>query len=192
MQHEYEIKFRKIDKEAFVKKLSLLGFLCQKKEFLSQRKTFHFLQTEKNEWFRVRSEQWKVTMTYKCIHEDSIKGVEEIEIQVNSFEWASEILQKTGLINTAFQENTREIWVHGDIEVCIDTWPWLNPYIEIEWPTERSVREIVSELWLEWDEGIFWGSEVIYEKELGIPREVFIKIPVISFQNPPKIWNSEM
>lgn len=56
MQHEYEIKFREIKKEEFTDMISKRGFYCEKKEFLSQRKTFHFLQTEKNEWFRVRSE----------------------------------------------------------------------------------------------------------------------------------------
>lgn len=62
-------------------------------------------------------------MTYKCIHENNIQGVEELEIEVNSFERASEILKKAGLINTASQENRREIWVRENIEICIDTWP---------------------------------------------------------------------
>ena len=82
---------------------------------------------EKNEWFRIRQESDKITMTYKCIHNDSIDGVEE-----HDFDAAAQILEKTGLKNTSTQENYREIWKNDEIEICIDTWPGLAPYIEIE------------------------------------------------------------
>ena len=71
-------------------------------------------------------------MTYKCIHNDSIDGVEEHEIIVDDFDVAAKILEKTGLKNTSTQENYREIWKNNEIEICIDTWPGLAPYIEIE------------------------------------------------------------
>ena len=71
-------------------------------------------------------------MTYKCIHNDSIDGVEEHEIIVDDFDAAAKILEKTGIKNTSTQENYREIWKNNEIEICIDTWPGLAPYIEIE------------------------------------------------------------
>lgn len=62
-------------------------------------------------------------MTYKCIHDNTISGMEEIEVSIDNFDAASEMLKKTGLRNTSSQENLREIWIRGVIEVCIDTWP---------------------------------------------------------------------
>ena len=74
-----------------------MGLVCTTDEFLMIRKTFHPITTEKNEWFRIRQESDKITMTYKCIHNDSIDGVEEYEIIVDDFDAAAKILEKTGL-----------------------------------------------------------------------------------------------
>lgn len=132
MNKEIEVKFTAINKESFHELLRKNGFQCVTPEFLMQRKTFHPLETSKKEWFRVRRESDKVTMTYKCIHSNDLSGTEEVEIVVSDFENASEMLVKTGLKNTSFQENLRECWRSDDLEVCIDTWPGLKPYAEIE------------------------------------------------------------
>lgn len=125
-------------------------------------------------------------MTYKCIHSNDLSGTEEVEIIVDDFEKASEMLIKTGLKNTSTQENMRECWMFGKIEVCIDTWPWLNPYIEIEWPTEEQVKWMVEKLGFNLEEWLYGGSESVYEKELWIHPSVLVKIPEITFKNPPK------
>lgn len=153
-----------------------------------QRKTFHPVKTDKNEWFRVRKEAKKTTMTYKCIRSAGIAWVEEFETEVSDFNAASEILIKTGLKNTSTQENYREIWKNNEIEVCIDTWPGLNPYIEIEGDNPEIVKKYTEKLWFDFEEGLFWGSEVVYERELKIPTEILVKLPIISFNNPPVPW----
>lgn len=132
MAKEFEIKFLGISKEAVRAKLQNTGLTCTQEEFLMKRKTFHSPNLKQGEWFRVRKEYSKTTMTYKCIHASEIDGVEEHEVNVSDFDTASEILVKTGLRNTSTQENLREVWRNDEIEVCIDTWPGLNPYIEIE------------------------------------------------------------
>lgn len=132
MAKEFEIKFLSISKDDIRIKLQNTGLTCTQEEFLMERKTFHPLKTNKNEWFRVRKEYNKTTMTYKCIHSSEIDGIEEHEIVINDLDTASEILVKTGLRNTSTQENLREVWRNDEIEVCIDTWPGLNTYIEIE------------------------------------------------------------
>jgi adenylate cyclase class IV len=75
-----------------------------------QRKTFHPRETNKKEWFRVRKESDKITMTYKCIHSHDLSGTEEVEIVVDNYENAAEMLIKSGLKNTSTQENMRECW----------------------------------------------------------------------------------
>lgn len=132
MAKEFEIKFSPIDKPALRKALAENGFVLIRDEFLMLRKTFHPVTTDKNEFFRIRKESGKTTMTYKHIGSLSVDGVEEIETEVSDFDAASEILMKAGLKNTSTQENLREIWNNGEAEVCIDTWPGLSPYVEIE------------------------------------------------------------
>jgi hypothetical protein len=72
------------------------------------------------------------------------------------------------------------------LEVCIDTWPGLHPYIEIEAPTEDLVLWIVKLFGLQISEGLYGGSESAYEKELWIPPTELVILPEITFENPPK------
>lgn len=146
MSQEFEIKFIKINKNQIREKCKSIGLVCVTEEFLMVRKTFHPTTTDKNEWFRIRQESDKITMTYKCIHNDSIDGVEEYEIIVDDFDAAAQILEKTGLKNTSTQENYREIWKNDAIEICIDTWPGLLPYIEIEGKNQEIVKKYVEKM----------------------------------------------
>ena len=95
MAKEFEIKFTSIDKDQVRDKLKNSGFSCTTPEFLMLRKTFHPINTQKNEWFRLRKEANKTTMTYKCIHSKEINGVEEHEIIIDDINAATEILLKT-------------------------------------------------------------------------------------------------
>ena len=130
MNKEIETKFFIENKDEIRKKLSSLNFNLVKKEFLMKRKTF---DSEANgKWFRVRDEGDKITMTYKNIIDKTINGVNEIEIIVNDFDKASEMLNQTNFKERSYQENFREVWSNQDAEIVIDTWPFLQTYIEIE------------------------------------------------------------
>ena len=187
MAQEFEIKFTSINKNETRENLKNLGFSCIIPEFVMLRKTFHSISAQKDEWFRLRKEANKITMTYKCIHSREIDGIEEHEIVIDDITSATEILLKTWLINTSTQENKREIWNDWIIEVCIDTWPGLSPYIEIEGKDPDLVKAYVEKLWYNFNDWLYWGSEVVYEKELWIPIDMLIKLPKITFDNPPKL-----
>ena len=62
------------------------------------------------------------------------------------FDDAILFLKGCGLKVKARQETKREIWKLGGVEICIDTWPWLPTFIEIEGPTEESVWETANKL----------------------------------------------
>lgn len=187
MAQEFEIKFTGIDKAEIRKKLSGIWLEIYQEEFLMKRKVFHIESSKKREWFRVRLEKERTTLTYKCIHSDWIDGIEEYEIIISDFDVASTVLVKAGLINTSTQENLREIWKNWDIEVCIDTWPWLKSYIEIEGDNPDIVRDYCNRLWFHFEDWMFWWSEVVYEKELWLDRKVFLWLPYVTFDNPPKL-----
>ena len=85
------------------------------------------------------------------------------------------------------QENMREIWkINGreSVEVVIDTWPGLNPYVEVEASSEE-VKEISNLLGFDVNKGIAGGTEFIYELKIGIPKSELKKLKEITFDNPP-------
>src|SRR3989339_582669 len=85
-----------------------------------------------------------------------------------------------------FEENMREVWMRDGVEITIDTWPGLNPFVEIEGTNEKIVQEISNELGFDFGKAVFGSIDLVYEKEIGIPAETIIHLPEITFSNPPK------
>lgn len=182
MNKEIEAKFFITNKDLIRKKLSSSDFTLIKREFLMKRKTFHS-ELSKG-WMRIRDEGDKITMTYKEITGSTINDVNEIEIIVNNFEEASKLLCQTSFKETSYQENYREIWRNQDVEVVIDTWPYLQSYIEIEGKSEDIVKEYSNKLGFNFDKDAYFGGvDVLYKKAYNIDSEDFCKIPTITFNN---------
>ncbi len=80
-----------------------------------------------------------------------------------------------------------EGWLYDGVEITIDTWPGLEPFVEIEGPSEKAVCKVSSELGLDYAQALFGAVDVVYEKKLGIPPNVInMQTPEITFENPPK------
>lgn len=187
MKNEFEAKFLEIDKDAVREGLKKAGFGLKIPEYLMRRKTFDLPSPDGHKkWGRVRQESDKVTMTIKEIRGTGIADTYEVEVIVNDFDSASAFLEACNIKAKAFQENTRELWVRGDVEATIDTWPALKPFIEIEGPTEEMVRDVSKELNFDFEQAVFGSIDLVYEKELGISSATIIKLPEITFDNPPK------
>ena len=85
----------------------------------------------------------------------------------------------------AYQESYREIWtINDEIEFMIDEWPWLSPFVEIEWKNEDLVKKYSNLLQFNYEEWIFWAVDEIYFKELWIERNITNNTRVITFKNP--------
>lgn len=188
MKLELEAKFLNINPIDIRQKLTQLGFSLVQPEFMMKRRTFQFPETPGvRKWARVRNEGDKITIAIKEITDSTrIDGTREIELTVNSFESASELVRLFGVKESSYQENLREKWSKGDVEVTIDTWPGLQPYIEIESSTEQEVRDVSASLDFNFADALFGSSDIVYEKVLGIPSVDFIKLPEVTFNNPPK------
>lgn len=188
MKKEIEATFLSIDKDSIRAKLKKAEFELKIPEYLMRRKTFDFsrIAPDRNKWGRVRQESDKVTMTVKEIRGSGINDTYEIELVVNEFDTATAFFEACDIPAKAFQENMREVWVRNGIEVTIDTWPGLNPFIEIEGVDEKTVREVSSELGFNFEKAIFGSIDLVYEKEIGIPAGKIIRLPEITFSNPPK------
>jgi len=188
MKKEIEATFLSVNKDDMRKLLKKTRFELKIPEYLMRRKTFDFSRVApgRNKWGRVRQEVDKVTMTVKEIRGSGINDTYEVELIVNDFNTATAFFEACGIPAKAFQENMREVWVRNDVEITIDTWPGLNPFVEIEGIDEKTVREASKGLGLDFEKAVFGSIDLVYEKELGIPADVITRLPEITFANPPK------
>jgi adenylate cyclase class 2 len=173
MQTEYEATFVSIEKETFRHKLIALGAHLVRPEFLQKRVNFHLPKGSQVQegWLRVRDEGEKVTLSIKSIlNNEVIEGQKELCLKVDDFEKAKAFCKELGCKQKAYQESKREIWMLGKTEICIDEWPWLEPFVEIEGKTEEEVRRVSEKLGFSWDEALFGAVDIQYEKKYGISK----------------------
>ena len=181
MQKELEAKYFIDNKDLIRKKIEKAGLKLIKPEFLMRRKVFDCGIV--GSWIRIRDEGDKITMTFKKNTENTINDVFESEIIVNDFKKASEIINQTNFKEKSYQENYREIWRNDDVEIVIDTWPFLNNYIEIESKTKESVEKYSKILGFDLNKAFFGGVEVLYKNQYKIPKIEFLKIDKIIFND---------
>jgi len=188
MKNEVEATFLSVNKDAVRDKLKKAGFELKTPEYLMCRKAFDFSRVApgKNKWGRVRQESDKVTMAIKEIRGSGINDIYEVELTVNDFDEAASFFEACNIPVKSFQENMREVWKRGGVEIMIDTWPGLNPFVEIEGTDEKTVRETSKELGFDFDQAVFGSADLVYEKELGISTKAIDRLPEITFSNPPK------
>lgn len=187
MNNEIEAQFLDIDKNQIREKLKGINAKLVKPEVLMKRVVFY---TGEHSFARVRDEGDKIVMTYKNISDDSsILGTKEVNITVDSYDDAILFLEGCGLKIKAKQETLRELWKLGDVEICIDTWPWIPTFIEIEGPTEESVWETAKKLGFDKTQAKFGSVDTAYQHYYGIdPDIVNFHCPEISFEIEPPEW----
>lgn len=187
MKNEFEATYLAINKEHVRTLLKDSGFELKVPEYMMRRKTFDFsiIAPGKNKWGRVRQESDRATMTIKEIRGSGINDTFELEMTVDSFDSACEMFEQCNVPAKSFQENYREVWVRKDIQATVDTWPGLEPFLELESDSEEKVRSISEELGFPFEDATFGSIDLVYEKEVGIPSEKIIKLPEITFANPP-------
>ena len=142
MEREIEIKFLNVEYADIRSRLERAGAKLIKPQRLMRRTIIKTPDMIARDAFaRVRDEGDKITMTYKQVNKNK-KDYDEVEIIVNDYDKAVEILTKCDLPTVSYQETKREQWEMGNVEICIDEWPWANPYIEIEGATEAAVKRV--------------------------------------------------
>ena len=163
---EHEVKILDIDPNSVCEILSKEGFL-QQEELSFKRVIFDTIPANPNEWIRLRTDGSKTTLTYKKFLQDSIDGVEEVEIEVSDFDNCRKILQNSGFKAKSYQENKRKLFlskVNSDVEITIDTWPGIPPYVEIEAQASDKVLDIVTRLGFSKDNITSKTTKEIYKK----------------------------
>ena len=187
MHNEIEAQFLDIDKNAVRARLRELGAELVQPEVLMRRVVF---DTGPHSFARVRDEGDKIVMTYKNVSDDhSILGTKEVNLTVESYDDAILFLKGCGLKVKAHQETRRETWLLDGVELCIDTWPWIPTFIEIEGPTEESVWRTAESLGFTREQAKFGSVDTTYQHYFDVdPDTVNLHTPEISFDIDPPAW----
>lgn len=193
MEIEYEAKFTQINKNDFRKKLQSVGAGLIKPETLYKRVVFFPPKGYEifGGWVRVRDEGDKVTMSYKVTTNGNIETQKEIMLTVDNYENARQFLLNLGCVEKAYQETKREIWEFDGVEITIDEWPYLEPYIEIEGKNKEVVKQTAEILGFDYSQAIFGAVDQIINKKYGTPENIIndkIKRIVFNEENPFLKW----
>lgn len=171
METEIEAKFVDIDPSALRSKLKELDATLEYPEILMRRKNFDYpdgrLDKENNGWIRVRDEGDKVTLSYKQLNDRTLHGTKEVSVDVSDFDKTCDFLIAIGMKIKAYQETKREKWIYKNVEVTIDTWPWVPSFVELEASSEESLKEVAKELDLEWYKAMHGSVETVYQMHYG-------------------------
>ena len=188
MKTEIEAKFPGIDPVSLRVKLEEISAERLYPEVLMRRKTFDLPDRRLYKvggWIRVRDEGDKITLSYKQLNDRTLHGTKEITVLVNDFEETCSLLREIGMEEKSYQETKREAWKHNDVEITIDTWPWVPTFVEIEGPTEELVRTTAKSLGLDWSAAMHGSVETIYQMHYNVTDKEIDSWPSITFIDPP-------
>jgi adenylate cyclase class 2 len=187
MQTEIEVKFLDVNVEKIRDALQNAGAICERPMRLMKRALVEEPHHEaEHSFIRIRDEGDKVTLTFKRRADkdaSTIDGVKEIEVKVSDFDTTVELFSEAGWKYKTFQESKRETWKLDDVEVVIDEWPWLNPYIEIEGPSEASVKDAAKKLDLRWTDVMIGHIDGAYARQYDFQKDFrgVIDLPEVRF-----------
>ena len=189
MKIEYEATFPNINKDEIRQRLQDAGAVLMRPEFMQKRVTFKLPAGHEinGGWLRVRDEGDKITMTLKVVDGDKIENQKEINLKIDDFEEAVKFLETMGCQKKSYQETKREIWILDDVEIAIDEWPFLEPYVEVEGKSEEAVKNVSEKLGFDYGKALFCCVTTLYNMKYGTPEEVINnQTPKITFggKNP--------
>ena len=188
MKTEFEVRFINVKEENIRNLLKAKGGRLISEKYLMKRQTFDFNKEDiiagEKKWIRVREEKGKTTLTLKHITDKTrVDGVKEIEVMVDSFENTIELIKNMGFKEGPYQENYREAWQIDRTISTIDTWPGLQPFLEIEGQNEEDVNNVASILGFNMSDGFFGSIDAIYEHQYKISSNDFNAIMRLDFAN---------
>lgn len=195
MDIEYEATFINIDKNEIREKLKKSGALLVRPEYLQRRIPFDLPKETraKNKFARVRDEGDKITLSLKIFDGDKIENQKEICLIVNNFNDAVELLKLIGCEPKSYQESKRELWKLDNVEITIDTWPFLEPLVEVEGKSEEGVKKVSEKLGFDYSKALFCPTGKIYQMKYNIPESEINTEPKIVFdmENPFLRYNKQ-
>lgn len=172
MEQEIEAKFLNIDLDSTRSKLRGLGAKLQHEMKLVRRTVMDYPDRrlkKEGAWIRVREEvDGSIEMMLKKVASDELGQTFEQPVKVSDYDAAVKFLLSLGFEVKNEEESKRELWHFQDMEIMLDEWPWVNPFIEIEGPTEEGVKDLASKLGFKWEDARFGNVIPVYTEKYGI------------------------
>lgn len=186
MNIEYEATFPNIEKDDVRKRLKAAGAILVRPEYVQKRIPFWLPNKEnaENSWLRVRDEGDKVTLSLKTINGENIENQKELCLEVNSFDDAVELLESIGCGRKSYQETKRELWTLDGVEVTIDEWPFLDPFVEVEGKDEESVKNVSKKIGFDYGTALFCAVGNLYVQKYGIRPDKINTLEKLVFNMP--------
>jgi adenylate cyclase, class 2 len=190
MNTEFEAKFTKIDKAKVRLQLKKVGAKLLRSEFFQKRVAFNLpKRSVKKGYLRVRDEGDKITISLKYVNGKKIDDQKETQLVVDNFENAVSLLKLMGCKPKAFQETKRELWSLDGVDITLDEWPFLEPFVEIEGESEEVVKSVSEKLGFDYKKAVFGAVDTLYNQKYGTPKDIINNhTPKITFssKNPFK------
>ena len=137
------------------------------------------LQNRFFKWIRLRTTNGKTTLTIKEIfsQEDNypIDKLKEVEFEVSDFDTTDKFLREMDYFCDSHQEKRRIQYKLSGMEIVIDFWPMLNPYVEIEGENPEDIYSLVGQLGYKNSDARVMNTDTVY-LERGINREDYIEL----------------
>lgn len=174
MNIEYEATFINVDKDEIRARLEKIGAERIYPEFMMKRVVFELPSGHeiRGGWLRVREEADKITMSLKITDGGKIEDQKEICLKIDNFDEGVKFLNSIGAEQKAYQESYRELWLIDGVEVCIDEWPYLEPYVEVEGKSEPEVKAVSAKLGFDYSQALFCSVDTLYNKKYGVPFDI--------------------
>lgn len=188
MQTEIEAKWLNANFDVLRKNLDNIGAKLVHPERLMRRRVFDYPDKRLGGvggWVRVRDEGDKITLSYKQLDDRTLHGTKEIVVVVNDFDATCNFLMAIGLVSKSYQETKRESWRLGDIEIELDTWPWIPSFIEIEAPSEGELKDVAKKMDLNFDKALHGSVETAYQDLYDVTEEEINNWKEIRFIDAP-------
>lgn len=158
MHIEHEIKFSPINIKEISNKIENIGGVKVMDRFLYKR---YICDINDHAFIRLRTTPKGASITIKECNDGNWQNhLLEQEMFINNFDEGKLFIEwflKNKLIsdpNLRYQENIRTMYKIDDIEFCIDEWPLIEPFLEIEAPDQKSLEDIVKKLDLDFTKGL--------------------------------------
>lgn len=161
MKTEYEVRILEVDVDAIKAKLDQLG-AKKVAERNMRRFVYNIDPNDQTTWIRLRDNGVETTLTIKKIHADTVDGTKESEVVVNDMDTTNIILNQLGFFHKAYQENKRISYLLNGVEVEIDFWPKIPPYVEVEGKSLDEVEKTVKLLGFDMSQTTGLGVKKIY------------------------------
>lgn len=183
MKLEIEATFLEVNKDTLRAQLQAAGAELVQAEVLMRRAVF---KLGEHDFARVRDEGNRIVLTYKNHHNNTLTGTEEINVEVSDYDDTIAILQACGLVVKSVEDSYRESWKLNNVDIDIDTWPWIPTYVEIEGPSETAVEQVANLLGFSMKNAIIGSVDEVYKLYYDVTSQnINFDLPEFKFVDAP-------